>query len=303
MTLYELKEAVCKGNLPEDLLVLVCENNTFLAEQYLEKYCEVSKRAINKINTIFEVTSSALSLVLDQDSMINVLKTDVFDEVAEDYFDFKNCIIICNKIDKKIEPNIQEFIINIKAPEEWQIKAYMQTICPGLEKAAIDWLYLSAKKDLYRITNELDKIKLFPRNQQQLVYSKIRFEANSDLFDLPLFTFTDAIIEQNKPVVKSYFEHEDFCAIEPLAVVKTLLTKYKKMFMVLHGQGLSLETMGVSYSYAKFIKEKIHFSEKFLTEAIKFLSDIDYQLKAGRLELTKSEQMTYITCYLLSLPY
>ena len=101
MDLPTFKANILKGQAPTQLVVLLCAENFFIADQYINTLCTKTGKEKNIINSIVE-QNSAMSLVLDYADTINVLKTETFDELAEDYSVFENTIIVCNKIDKKI---------------------------------------------------------------------------------------------------------------------------------------------------------------------------------------------------------
>ena len=66
MTLIELKDFIKNGQVPENFIIFVCEeNNTFLADQYVEEICRVKNCTSIAINSIYEPLVSSTALVLD----------------------------------------------------------------------------------------------------------------------------------------------------------------------------------------------------------------------------------------------
>ena len=63
--------------------------------------CNKSGKEKRLIESIFE-HQSALSLVFDFTEYVNVLKTETFSEFIEDYSELSDTIVVCNKVDKKI---------------------------------------------------------------------------------------------------------------------------------------------------------------------------------------------------------
>ena len=152
MKLEELKNSIIKKNAPDSLLVFVTSGNNFLAEQYLEGIAKSKELDINKINSLKDL-ESASALVFDYGSMLNVLRVEVFDEFAE-YKDLKNVVVICNKLDKKIEKVVADYVITMPKLTDWQVVDYILTLCPGLDEDEAKMLYKITYGDIYRIDNE-----------------------------------------------------------------------------------------------------------------------------------------------------
>jgi len=166
MTLVQLKEAILENIIPDDFMVLHCSDNHFLAEQYVQSICSCTKKVPNNITSLFEVQDSAFALVFDFDERINILRVDEFNEQADDYSRFNNTIVICDKIDKKIATKVSNFVIEIPKLQDWQVLAYMQQVCPGLERHEYSKLYAATNGNIYRISSELDKLALFAEEER-----------------------------------------------------------------------------------------------------------------------------------------
>jgi hypothetical protein len=84
MELYKFKEHILNGFLPTQLVVLVCPENFFIADQYINTFCAKTGKEKRLINSIFE-QDSASALVFDYSETVNILKTTIFEELGEDY--------------------------------------------------------------------------------------------------------------------------------------------------------------------------------------------------------------------------
>ena len=122
MDVKKLKESILNNSLSDDFLILLCEENFFVADQYVSKICQNKHCQENYVEELINQDNSSLSLVFDFSNSINILKTEVFNLFYNDYSQFKNNIVICSKIDKKIEPQLIEFIVKIPKLVDWQIK-------------------------------------------------------------------------------------------------------------------------------------------------------------------------------------
>ena len=110
MTLMDLKKSIEAKNIPDDFMIFLCSENSFIADQYVDAICEINNLVKTRINTLQD-QASALSLVLGSTDELKVMKVDTFEEALIDYSDLKNTIVICNKIDKKVKPLVEDILL------------------------------------------------------------------------------------------------------------------------------------------------------------------------------------------------
>lgn len=294
MNLAELKVMLSKNQVPEQLIIFLCSENTFLADQYTDKICELQGNNRLSINALSE-QDSALSLVFDFDACTKVLRVDTFDEFAEDYSLFEHTIVICSKIDKKIKSMVDEYIVEIPKMLDWHIKDYIKSRCSFMQPTDIDWLYNATNGDIYHINNELDKITIFEPAEQKVVLASLQCDPASDLYGISLFTLVDALMERNATVVASYLSHRDNQNIEMMGLTNTLLAKIKQLILIAYDSGKSAADIGVSpkqFSYLKATGKKYPIQR--LQTLLEKLSAIDIKLKSGLLDMSKAAQIDYI---------
>ena len=292
MELRKFKENVLDGKLPTQLVILVCPENFFIADQYINTLCNKSGKEKKIINSIFE-QDSALSLVFDYAETINVLKTETFSEVAEDYSVFENTIVICNKIDKKLESLLIDYIIKVPALKDWQVIDYIKQICPELDDLEAKWLYNAAGKDIYRINSELAKITLFHQKDRKKALACLRFGKDSDLFSLSIFDLCDAIIYNKKNVLVEYLRHRSTVNFELMSLVGALLPRIKNLLLVKYA-GKTAAEIGVSDGQYYYLTKDPFIPLERLQKLLNVVSNIDYQLKSGLLDIKKEYQIDYL---------
>ena len=292
MELCKFKENILDGKLPTQLVVLVCPENFFIADQYINVLCNKTGKEKKIINSIFE-QDSALSLVFDYTETINVLKTETFSEVAEDYSAFENTIIICNKIDKKLESLLTDYIIKVPTLKDWQVIDYIKQVCPELDDLEAKWLYNAAGKDIYKIDSELDKITLFHQKDRKKALACLRFEKNSDLFSLSVFELCDAIIYNRKNILVEYLRHRGTLNFEFMALVGALLPRVKNLLLVKYANKTAAE-LGISDGQYYYIAKDPFIPLERLQTLLNVVSNIDYQLKSGLLDIKKEAQIDYL---------
>ena len=244
MTLMDLKKSIEAQNIPDDFMVFLCSENSFIADQYIDAICEINNLVKTRINTLQD-QASALSLVLGSTDELKVMKVDTFEEALIDYSGLKNTIVICNKIDEKVKPLVEDYIIEITKLADWQTKSYIKLICPVLNDDELDWLYQATNGDIYKMINEVDKIKLFPAPEQRSVLDAIRFSPDSDLYSVSIFDLADAIIRNNKPFVLEFLTHKNL-NFDLMQIVGATLQKVKNIILVTQNSGKTASEIGIN---------------------------------------------------------
>lgn len=293
MTLMDLKKSIEAQNIPDDFMIFLCSENSFIADQYIDAICEINNLVKARINTLQD-QASALSLVLGSTDELKVMKVDTFEEALIDYSDLKNTVVVCNKIDKKVKPLVEDYIIEIAKLADWQIKSYIKLICPVLNDDELDWLYQATEGNIYKMINEVDKIKLFPVPEQRSVLDAVRFSPDSDLYSVSIFDLADAIIRNNKPFVLDFLRHKNI-NFDLMQIVGATLQKVKNIILVTQNSGKTASEIGINDKYMyRLRKDWNGFPESRLKALLEFLSSIDLKLKTGSLDISKEAQIDYL---------
>lgn len=298
MELYKFKEHILNGFLPTQLVVLVCPENFFIADQYINTFCAKSGKEKRLISSIFE-QDSAMALVDDYSETVNVLKTDIFSEVAEDYSAVENIVVICNKIDKKLESVLADYIIQVPALKDWQVYDYIKQVCPELDQLEIEWLYKATKGNIYKIESEIDKLLLFHPKVRKQVLAHLRFDSASDLYNLSVFELCDAVIYNKKKIILEYFRYRSSTDFELMSLTSNLVSKIKNLLLVKHAGKTEID-LGISKGQYYHLVNAPTVSIERLQELLAIATNIDYQLKSGLLDIKKEHQIDYLLskmCY------
>lgn len=292
MDLQTFKANILNGQAPTQLVVLLCAENFFIADQYINTLCAKTGKEKKIVNSIFE-QESALSLVFDYTETINVLKTETFSEIAEDYSIFENTIIVCNKIEKKLESVLADYIIKIPVLKDWQVLDYIKQVCPELDDLEAKWLYNAAGKNIYKIESELDKVLLFHPKERKKALTCMRFSKDSDLFNLSIFELCDAIIYNRKDILVEYLRHRMVVNFELLSLVGVLLPKIRNLILVKFA-GKTAAEIGISDGQYYYLTKDPYLPLERLQGLLQIVSNIDLQLKSGLLDISKDAQIDYV---------
>lgn len=291
MDLIELKKNIELKVVSDDFIIFLCEENGFIADQYIKAICDINNLTRTNINNLQEQTS-ALSLLNSTDEL-RVLITDNFEEVVSDYTALTNTIVVCKKVDKKIAKIVEPFIIKVPKLVDWQVKSYIKLICPTLENEEIDWFYKVTNGDIYRIVNEIDKLLLFNQNERKEILAELRYGADSDLYALTIFDFVEAILSNKKVVVLDYLRHPS-TTFEFMSLVSLTLKKAKDILFVTKNSNKSASEIGLTSKQAAAISRIYsRFPEDRLKELIEFLSKIDLKVRTGMLDMPKDALVDY----------
>ena len=300
MTLSDLKEQI-NNNLPisDEFCIFLCSENTYLVDQYIEAICKAKGLEYISADSIFE-QFSALALVMPSENNYRVIRVDEFSELAEDYSIFTNTAVVCSKIDKKLESLVSEYVIQIPKLEEWHIKAYISSKCPGLTNEEVLWFYEATGKDIYKIENELDKIALFPEASRYTVFRMLVNEPNSDLFTFSTFNLGKAIIQNDTATVCKVLSYRHCFEIELFNLVNIMLGQVRDTLMATRNSGRPAEAFGIKSGRAFYLQQDFgNVSTARLQFLLKELSAIDLKVRSGRLDTSNKAQVDYVITRLM----
>lgn len=296
MLIQDFKQALLNKTLNDDLIIFVYSDNSFIADSYIKEICLQKNLTLNYINSLSEVTDSALSLVLDATSDLNILRVGTFEEELLDYTDFQHCVVVCKKINSKIKSLVEAYITEIPKLVDWQIKDYIKAVCPGLTIPTIDWFYEACCHDIYKIDSELSLLKIAPEDEQEETLKQLSLLTSSDLFiKYSVFELVDALIRNNKQLALNFLKHADYYSqsyissngtkersLDAIGLVSLTLQKYKNILLLNYKSGVEEKQLGLSSGAIWHLKndtKQIPLIQ--IMKAIDFLSGIDSRLKAN----------------------
>ena len=171
MTVIELKNLIEQKKLTNETFVFKYEDVPFLCYQYVREMSKVFSKTIQYLedfnpgmsNDIFGVSS------IDE-NILRVYRCDTIDFDLSTLKNEKNLIVITSKVDKEVYDKYPNTVINFPKLEGWQIKDYVYSVAEGIPETELDWFIQVCNSDIYRIENELDKIRLFEINERKVLF-------------------------------------------------------------------------------------------------------------------------------------
>lgn len=297
MDIIQLKQKIVSNTLSDDILVLKYPDNKFLCNQYIDIICKNKNLKKVYINSLLDLPEEDDFFGLTADSLY-VLDVEKLTEYPSN--NLKNVVILT----KVLPDNLEVDYVDMSKLINWQMEDYVAVMVPGLDVKECEWLCKICKYDIYRIDQECRKLKLFPEGAQKSIFNEINHENGySDLTDQNIFNFTNAIILKELDVVGSLIPDLESADLEPLGCVTILLKKFRQMTEFLLNPKATPKSVNMSekqFHYLRNHPEKYSaFNEKEILKNIEFLSEIDYKIKSGNLELNREQLLAYITTKVL----
>lgn len=295
MEMKALKNKLIDKTISDDPIIFKYSDNKFLCNQYIDEICKIRGLTKQYIESIEEsIEDSMFDL---EPETLYVVDKDKFEEYPDN--SYKNLVVIC----KTLPDNLEIDYIDVTKVVNWQVEDYVKYRLQGLTEKEVEWLCKIAKYDIYRLDQECKKIELFPVGAQREIFREINSDNGySDLSDLNIFNFTEAIIKKDLVAVGEMIPELEILDLEPLAVVTIMLKKFKQILALQTNTQSVIKTLGMSDKQIWFLKKNQTgiYTDGQLMKNIDFLTGIDYNIKSGNLDLNRENLLSYIVLNLLS---
>ena len=234
MTLEQLKEKITNKDVNDITVVVFKDTQQFISLQYIKAIAEILNKQIEYFEDYPSLCDSFNNAWLPNTS-INVLKVHEFK--LNDAFSnkLKNVFIICDTTDVPC--------IEVPALVDWQIKEYIRVNVDIDEEK----LYTLCGGNIWRIQNEIDKLKLFPSPKQvfdQLIeegqYNDIE---NGVIWDYITALFNKDVVTCRRMIPKIM---TGVCDVTGYFLLTSLINKLVKIIKVKLDPNPSQQSTGLS---------------------------------------------------------
>ena len=279
MNIIELKKNIEDKTLNDSFLILKYSDFPFIARQYIEAISEFKNKPIVYVESLNDITSN----LFGEDDNLYVMNIDKIDKQFR-FTSLDNKIVICKSIDADVLEGMRQYVVEIPKLQQWQIRAYTAKNLPGLSNEEINWLS-DVTKDIYRLSNEVDKIKIFNKKDQGQIFSLLNEEyAYGDLNSSTIFNFTNAITKRDIKTVKNILDTIETMDAEPMGVVSILYKSFKNILNIQMSANATAESLGMNPRQFSAIKYNLgKFNNTELIKIFDMITLVDYQLKSGNL--------------------
>ena len=292
MTLSDLKDRVNNGSKIQLPILFINDNNDYLIKTYLSQIAKNNLLTIKEIDDINEMIDIE-SGMFKEDDYLYIYNVKKDDNIQISQIGEYNIILISSSDIKELDIEKVEF----KKLEEWQIEAYVQKLIPGLNEIEIKWLCKNAGFDLYRLENEASKLNIFDNKQQSLMFKQINDDNGyCDLNELTIFNLSNAIIKKDILEVKKVIKDIENIDIEGVGLITLLLKNFLTIINIQTNSRSTPSSLGISEKQFRFLQynQCNKYSNEQLFNIYNFLTDLDYKLKSGLLDMTSNELTYYI---------
>lgn len=284
MTLPELKNFIITKQPVSTLIIFKCEDEDFIPLQYIEEISKYTNSQIVHINNLQDYPINGVNNMFeDSVNSLYIYKEDGQLELDEDYKQFNNLFIICNKVSKDTAIKFKDSIIDVPKLEEWQLKDYALVICPGIEENQADWLSKNCSKSAYRLTKEIQKLLPFPvSTRKDLFNSFMQENIFNPAIDINTFDFVSAVQTKNIDKIKELLPKVE---IVSMGLVSLLYTSFRNIIKVWLTKYPTETNTGLTNKQIWAInKLPKNYSKEQLLKIFEMLTGIDFRLKNGDIQ-------------------
>lgn len=269
MQLKKFKELVNSKKVPDDLVIFLCKENHFVAMQYTKEIAR--QKGLNIVFTDIPIEN-------DQSNNLYVNIVDKLEKLNSSTKSLNNNIIICNEIN---DDDLQIYATPIPKLESWQTRDYIKALTK-LDDDSCEWLNKSTNSDIYRIDNEINKLRDFA-NQQDLFNDMRKDGSYNDSSSVVLYDLSNAILKKDFNSLAKIYGKID---VQPFALIGLLIKQFKMVISIQLDSSSTANSLNISDRQFNAIRYYScgYYNKKQLVEIYDFLTSVDYKIKSGQIE-------------------
>lgn len=294
MLIKDLKESITNKSINKDMIIFLISDNNFIAKQYIREISNIFRVDINNVDEMPKVVNDIFSVSND---VINIYETDSLESVEPQEFLY----IITKKVSDEIKNNYSSYIVDVPKLETWQIKDYAYSLAEGVSEDYLAQLCEVCKYDIYKIDNELKKLKIFDVEDREIMFKQMLSDnMYSDLSKHSIFDISNAIIRKDISTLVKLYKQIDNIDCEPLGLVTTLYNNFKNIVNIQLSKNPTAQSCGLSDKQFWAIKKYScgYYTSDELTKILCFLTDIDKRIKTGEI-FTDNRLTDYVISHII----
>jgi DNA-binding protein YbaB len=270
----------------------VYKDTTFVIYQYINQISKDKNLDVVYVESLADISADADSFFGTNEDVLYVFNTDKL-ECSPELLKYKNTIIVCKSVVGK--ESCAENTVMFDTLTREQILEYMGVLCPEITANNLEWLYDILSGNIYTIDIELKKLKYFSGRQDDM-FTQVRAEGGyPHINSTTIFNFINAIINKKFDVLLETMSNLDVIDVEGTGLVTLLLRNIKNIIDIQTNPKATAESTKMSDKQFYAVKKSCGiFSTMQLANMFEFLTDVDYRLKSGQLELSNEQFVGYI---------
>lgn len=311
MRLMELKKSIERGSVGHAPIFMLSKDGGFVASQYIKAIAKLNGLRISYVDSLDGLCSQEADLFgysakpSGAQGVLQVLITDkLVGPIPFGIEGLTDLFVSFSSADPEAIRKLDGLGILTEVPalKDWQVLDYMKSVCVGLGTDKLRWLYSIAKGNVFRLSNESEKIGVFPKDEQEEVFRDLNeSDGYADLSSLTIFNLTNGIMKKDRDSVKEVLLGADGIDIEGVGLVTILSRSVRNVIEIQMGSGATPESTGMSPKQFRAVGYECgRFSDAKLMSMYDFLLGFDLKLKSGGIDLDNGRMIDYIVCELLS---
>lgn len=306
MELQQLKKDINSNSLRDSFFIF--KGNGFLADQYSKKIASILGLELKYIDDLKSYITPQKNIFDSSDDInnnvkeyLNIYKCDELNIISNKLNFVKNLIIIADNISNESQKEYSYNIVEMPKIEDWMVKDYAYIVGEGIDAVDLDLFLKMCDYDIYRVSNELDKLKNFSKTQRKYLFKQMLNEgAFNDLSQYNIFDLTNAIQIKDLDVINKILSSPGV-EIDPLALISLLYQNFKRMIMVWFDKNPTPDSTGLKSNQIWAIRNlPKNYSKDQLIQIFKFLTSLDVKLKQGNLPNINNQLIDYVISSILS---
>lgn len=271
MNIELFKTQIENRTIQDSVIIFKQSNNSnFIIEQY---YNEIAKIKNLEVKSIDSLDYNTLKY---NDYYLFIYRTEYFDD--ENVSKFNHLIIITKDISDDCKWMFSNDIIEFPSVNDWMIKDYINSNLNGFSERNIEDLLIRCNKDLFRIDNEIFKLKEF--TDPNIIYESYKddIDNNSSMsFDL-----VNYIIDNDFNNISNILKNitSDFNVIGFYKLLKSNIKKIIDIQLNPQANAKDLNMSDKQFWYYKYHKCN-KYNRIQLLKIYELLTSIDLRLKTG----------------------
>ena len=196
MQLKDLNKQIMDKTVIEDMIIFKYEDTDFVPNQYAKEIASILGKELSYVDSAQDIKSNNGFFAEEPLFVVHIdnMKTLV------DYN--KNVIIMTKDISDDVIKGLGQYVVEVPKLEQWMVEDYVASYCDGLDEDTIKW-FASRYKSIYHLTDELDKLTIFPIGKRQIMFKQL-YDNNgfSPSEDDTVFSMMNAVQSRNNSEVE-----------------------------------------------------------------------------------------------------